>query len=232
MNKNITITDLFNAKIHFGHTKKFVSPKMFQYIHEINNKISIINLDLTLKLLIQSINFIENIIKNNGTILFVGTKRQASKIIKSYAEKISMPYVDNRWLGGLLTNYKTIKNSIDKLKELENSVEHNKFNHLTKKEILNTNKLLNKLKLKFDGIKKMDNIPDALFIVDTNYEKTALLEANKLKIPVIGIIDTNSDPDKIDYIIPANDDSTDSINFLLNIITQQIINIKKTKEEN
>lgn len=232
MNKNITISDLFNAKIHFGHTKKFVSPKMFPYIHEINNKISIINLDLTLKLLVQSLNFIENIIKNNGTILFVGTKRQASKIIKNYAEKMSMPYVDNRWLGGLLTNYKTIKNSIDKLKELENNLENNKFNHLTKKEILNTNKLLNKLRLKFDGIKNMDNIPDALFVVDTNYEKTALLEANKLKIPVIGIIDTNSDPDKIDYIIPANDDSTDSINFLLNIITQQIINIKKIKEEN
>ncbi|HIH2763283.1 MAG TPA: 30S ribosomal protein S2 [Candidatus Azoamicus sp.] len=232
MNKKITVTDLFNAKIHFGHTKKFVSPKMVKYVHEINNKISIINLDLTLKLLTQSLNFIENIIKNNGTILFVGTKRQASKIIKNYSEKISMPYVENRWLGGLLTNYKTIKNSINKLKELEANIENNNFKHLTKKEMLNTNKQLNKLKIKFNGIKNMENLPDALFIIDVNYEKTALLEATKLKIPVIGIVDTNSDPDKIDYIIPGNDDSTDSINFFLNIITEQIINIKKIKEGN
>lgn len=232
MNKKITITDLFKAKIHFGHTKKFVSPKMTKYIHEINNKISIINLDLTLKLLTQSLNFIENIIKNDGTILFVGTKRQASKIIKTYSEKISMPYVENRWLGGLLTNYKTIKNSINKLKDLESNIENNKFKHLTKKEMLNTNKQLNKLKLKFNGIKHMENIPDALFIVDINYEKTALLEANKLKIPVIGIVDTNSDPDKIDYIIPGNDDSTDSINFFLDIITEQIMHVKNIKEGN
>ena len=227
MNIKITITDLFKAKIHFGHTKKFVSPKMIKYIHEINNKISIINLDLTLKLLTQSLNFIENIIKNDGTILFVGTKRQASKIIKTYSEKISMPYVENRWLGGLLTNYKTIKNSV---KELESNIEKNNFKHLTKKEMLNTNKQLNKLRLKFNGIKNMENIPDALFIIDINYEKTALLEANKLNIPVIGIVDTNSDPDKIDYIIPGNDDSTDSINFFMNIIAEQIINIKNIKE--
>ncbi|HIH2762326.1 MAG TPA: 30S ribosomal protein S2 [Candidatus Azoamicus sp.] len=230
MNIKITITDLFKAKIHFGHTKKFVSPKMIKYIHEINNKISIINLDLTLKLLTQSLNFIENIIKNDGTILFVGTKRQASKIIKNYSEKISMPYVENRWLGGLLTNYKTIKNSVNKLKELESNIEKNNFKHLTKKEMLNTNKQLNKLRLKFNGIKNMENIPDALFIIDINYEKTALLEANKLNIPVIGIVDTNSDPDKIDYIIPGNDDSTDSINFFMNIIAEQIINIKNIKE--
>lgn len=230
MNIKITITDLFKAKIHFGHTKKFVSPKMIKYIHEINNKISIINLDLTLKLLTQSLNFIENIIKNDGTILFVGTKRQASKIIKTYSEKISMPYVENRWLGGLLTNYKTIKNSVNKLKELESNIEKNNFKHLTKKEMLNTNKQLNKLRLKFNGIKNMENIPDALFIIDINYEKTALLEANKLNIPVIGIVDTNSDPDKIDYIIPGNDDSTDSINFFMNIIAEQIINIKNIKE--
>lgn len=229
MNK-ISVTDLFKAKIHLGHTKKFVSPKMLQYIHDINNKISIINLDLTLKLLTQALNFIENIIKNNGTILFVGTKRQASKITKEYAEKISMPYVDNRWLGGLLTNYKTIKNSINKLKELENNLENNKFNHLTKKEMLNTNKQLNKLKLKLNGIKNMEKIPDALFLIDSNYEKIALLEAEKLKIPVISIVDTNSDPEKIDYIIPGNDDSTDSINFFLKTITDHITRIKKEKD--
>ena len=143
-----------------------------------------------------------------------------------------MPYVENRWLGGLLTNYKTIKNSINKLKELENNIEKNNLKYLTKKEMLNTNKQLNKLKLKFNGIKHMESIPDALFIIDVNYEKTALLEANKLNIPVIGIVDTNSNPDKIDYIIPGNDDSTDSINFFLNIITEQIINVKKIKEGN
>ena len=228
----LSIKNLFKAKIHFGHTKKFTSPKMAEYIFNINNNISIINLDLTLKLFMQALNFIENIIKNDGIILFVGTKRQASKIVKNYSELMKMPYVSNRWLGGLLTNYKTIKKSINKLKELENNITNNKFINLTKKELLNVNKDLNKLKLRFDGIKNMETIPDALFIIDINHEKTAMLEANKLNIPIIAIVDTNSNPDSIDYIIPGNDDSTDSINFYLKTISSQIMNIKKIKEEN
>lgn len=230
--EKISVTDLFKAKIHFGHTKKFVSPKMIQYIHKTNNKISIINLDLTLKLFVQALNFMENIIKNNGTILFVGTKRQASKITKIYAEKMDMPYIDNRWLGGLLTNYKTIKNSIGKLKDLETNINNNKLKHLTKKEILNMNKQLEKLKIRFDGIKNMEKMPNAIFIIDINYEKTALSEANKLKIPIIGIVDTNSNPEKVDYVVPGNDDSTDSIEFYLKTISEHIVNIKNIKENN
>lgn len=212
---DISISDLFNAKVHFGHLKRFVSPKMFKYVHSVNNKISIINLDLTLKMLNNALEFVNNVIKNDGVILFVGTKRQARKLVKEYAEKINMPYVNFRWLGGLLTNYKTIKNSIDRLKELELSLSNENDKKFTKKELLVLNRKLNKLKLSLDGIRNMDKIPDALFIIDVNYESIALLEASKLSIPVIGIVDTNSSPDLVDYLIPGNDDSTDSIKFYL-----------------
>lgn len=225
----ISITDLYKAKIHFGHLKKFVSPKMFKYIHSINNNMSILNLDLTLNSIKYALNFITNIIKNNGTILFVGTKKSASNLIKSYSEKINMPYVSTRWLGGSLTNYNTIKKSINKLKILEENFNKNKLTYLTKKEILKENKKLKKLKLNFEGIKNMVNLPQALFIIDTNYESIAVLEAKKLNIPIIAIVDSNSNPDNIDYIIPGNDDSTDSINLYLNIISNHIIKIKDKK---
>lgn len=212
---NISISDLFLAKVHFGHLKRFVSPKMSKYIYCVNNKISIINLDFTLKLLNDALVFANNVIKNNGVILLVGTKRQARKLIKEYAEKISMPYVNFRWLGGLLTNYKTIKNSIDKLKELESNLKSESSKKFTKKEILILNRKINKLKLSLDGIRNMGKLPDALFIIDVNYEAIALLEAKRLSIPVIGVVDTNSNPDLVDYVIPGNDDSADSIKFYL-----------------
>lgn len=212
---NVSVSDLFKSKVHFGHLKRYVSPKMFKYIHSINNKISIIDLDLTSKMLSNALFFVNSIIEKNGTILFVGTKKQASKLIKIYAEKIDMPYVNFRWLGGLLTNYKTMRNSIDKLKELESNLSPENNFKFTKKELLILNRKLNKLKLNLDGIRNMQKLPDALFIIDVNYESIALLEAKRLSIPVIGIVDTNSDPDFVDYIIPGNDDSTDSINFYL-----------------
>lgn len=224
--KEISITDMFKAKVHFGHLKRFISPKMSKYIYCMNNKMSIINLDLTLKFMVRSLNFIESIVKNNGVILFVGTKRQASKLVKFYAEKVSMPYVNFRWLGGLLTNYKTIRKSVKKLSELEEGKVKNNFQHLTKKEILIVNKKLEKLRLNLNGIKDMKGLPDALFIIDVNYELTALLEAIKLSIPVIGIVDTNGNPDNIDYLIPGNDDSMDSIKFYLDIISHHILDIK------
>lgn len=212
---NVSVSDLFKSKVHFGHLKRYVSPKMFKYIHSINNKISIIDLDLTSKMLSNALFFVNSIIEKNGTILFVGTKKQASKLIKNYAEKIDMPYVNFRWLGGLLTNYKTMRNSIDKLKELESNLSPENNFKFTKKELLILNRKLNKLKLNLDGIRNMQKLPDALFIIDVNYESIALLEAKRLSIPVIGIVDTNSNPDFVDYIIPGNDDSTDSINFYL-----------------
>lgn len=228
---NISVVDLFKAKVHFGHLKRFVSPKMMKYVYSVDNKISIINLDLTLKMLTKALNFIENIVKNNGVILFVGTKRQASTLVKFYSEKMSMPYVNFRWLGGLLTNYKTIKASVDKLKELEDNVGKETLEHLTKKEILMVSRKLKKLKLNLDGIKNMKVLPDALFIIDVNYESTALLEAKKLSIPVIGIVDTNSNPDNIDYLIPGNDDATDSIRFYLDVVSNHVLKLKQVKDK-
>jgi len=228
---NISVVDLFKAKVHFGHLKRFISPKMMKYVYSVDNKISIINLDLTLKMFINALNFIENIIKNNGVILFVGTKRQASNLIKIYSEKMAMPYVNFRWLGGLLTNYKTIKASIDKLKELEDDICKDTFQHLTKKEMLMMTRKLKKLKLNLDGIKNMKTLPDALFIIDVNYESTALLEAKKLSIPVIGIVDTNSNPDDVNYLIPGNDDATDSIRFYLDVVSDHILKLKQIKEK-
>lgn len=229
--KEISIIDMFNAKVHFGHLKRFMSPKMFCYVHSINNKISIINLDLTLKKISNALNFVENLIKNNGVILFIGTKRQASKLIKEYAEKVAMPYINFRWLGGLLTNYKTIKSSINKLVELEENISKNKLPKLTKKETLLNNRKLYKLRLNFNGIKNLKKLPDALFVIDVKYESTAVSEAIKLAIPIIGIVDTNSDPKGINYLIPGNDDSSDSIKFYLDILCTRISKIKHSKKE-
>lgn len=225
----ISIKNLFEAKVHFGHLKRFICPKMTKYIYNTNNKMSIINLDLTLNSIKKTLNFIENIIANNGNILFVGTKKQATKLIKLHAEKINMPYVNSRWLGGTLTNYDTIKKSISKLKDLEIKIKNEKLSHLTKKELLAENKKLKKLKLNFEGIKNMSNLPDALFIIDIKYEITAVLEARKLNIPIIGIVDSNCDPDLVDYIIPGNDDSSDSINFYLETFNNHIKTIQNKK---
>lgn len=225
----ISIKNLFEAKVHFGHLKRFICPKMIKYIHSTNNKMSIINLDITLNSIKKTLNFIENIINNNGNILFVGTKRQASNLIKIYAEKTNMPYVNFRWLGGTLTNYDTIKKSILKLKDLETKIKNEKLAHLTKKELLEENKKLKKLKLNFEGIKNMHDLPSALLIIDIKYEITAVLEAKKLNIPIIGVVDSNSDPDLVDYIIPGNDDSSDSIKFYLETFNNHIKTIQNKK---
>lgn len=219
---DITVVDLFKAKVHFGHLKKFVSPKMVKYIYHINNKMSIINLDLTLFALNRAIKFIETIVKKNGVILFIGTKKQARQSIFNYSKDICMPYVNYRWLGGTLTNYNTIKKSIDKLKILEEQIKNDKFKHLTKKENLMITRKLTKLKLYLDGIKDMKKIPDAIFVIDVGYEKIAILEAKKLSIPIIGVVDTNSDPSDIDYLIPGNDDSIESINLYLNVVSKSV----------
>ncbi len=224
--REITVVDMFKSKIHFGHLRRFVSPKMREYIYTFNNKISIINLDLTLKLMARALNFMESIIKNKGVILFVGTKRQANKSIEKYAKEISMPYVNCRWLGGILTNYKIIRKSIKKIKDLEDGLQSNNFDHLTKKEKSIKIKKLKRLKINLNGIKDMSRLPNALFVIDVNYESTALLEAAKLSIPTIGIVDTNSNPDMVNYVIPGNDDSVNSIDFILNVICDHIKKLK------
>lgn len=224
---NLNIIDLFKAKVHFGHLKRFVCPKMSKYIHHVNNKISIIDLNMTSKYFGDALNFIIDIIKNNGTILFVGSKKQASNVVKICANDVNMPYVDYRWLGGTLTNYRTVRQSVKKLKTLEDSVKDKNSDFLTKKEVLYINRNIEKLKLNFDGIRNMKALPDALFIIDVKYESIAVKEANKLSIPIIGIVDTNSDPSTIDYPIPGNDDSVEAINLYLSLIKDAIFSVKK-----
>lgn len=224
---DLNIIDLFKAKVHFGHLKRFICPKMSKYIHHVNNKISIIDLNMTFKHLINALNFTTELAKNNGVILFVGSKKQASNVVESYSNDIQMPYVNYRWLGGTLTNYKTIKQSIKKLKTLEESVKDKNSEFLTKKEILFINRNITKLKLNFEGIRNMKSLPDALFVIDVRYESIAVKEAKKMSIPVIGIVDTNSDPSNIDYPIPGNDDSVEAIKLYLSLMKDSILNSKK-----
>ncbi len=203
---------MLEAGVHFGHQTRYWNPKMAPYIFGQRNKIHIVNLEKSLPLYNDAMNFIGKLASNGGRVLFVGTKRAASNVIKEEAERCGMPYVNHRWLGGMLTNYKTIKLSINRLKELEamaadGSMEQ-KFN---KKEALGLKRQLEKLERSVGGIKNMRGIPDAMFVVDTGHEDIAVAEARKLGIPVIGVVDTNNDPDVVDYVVPGNDDAIRAI---------------------
>lgn len=214
----INMQDLLKAGAHFGHQTKFWNPKMKKYIYGINNKIHILNLEYTFIALKQVHSIIKKIISKNKKIIFVGTKKAANLIISEEATKVDQPYVNHRWLGGMLTNYKTIRQSIKKLRELELMRDNGILNKLTKKEILLTNRKLQKLEKCLGGIKNMIGLPEALFVIDVTKERIAINEANKLGILVIGIVDTNSNPDGIDYIIPGNDDSINAIKIYTKII--------------
>lgn len=209
----VSMQDMLKAGVHFGHQTRYWNPKMSSYIYGSRNKIHIIDLGKTLPLFQDAMNFISSTAANKGKILFVGTKYAAQDIIQQEAERCKMPFVNRRWLGGMLTNYKTIRQSIKRLKELEAMFDSGKFGRLTKKEILNLEREKAKLVSSLGGIKNMGGIPDALFVVDVGHEKIAVREANRLGIPVIGIVDSNNDPDGISYIIPGNDDSTRAIRF-------------------
>lgn len=211
MTASITMRDMLKAGVHFGHQTCRWNPKMGPYIYGARNKIHIINLESSLPLLIDALNFMGKLASKKGKILFVGTKSAAHEIIREQAIRCRMPYVDHRWLGGMLTNYKTIRQSIKRLKELENMFEKNAFGRLNKKEILGLTREKEKLERSLGGIKNMGGLPDALFVIDVGHEKIAIAEANRLSIPVIGIVDTNNSPKGIDYIIPGNDDSIRSI---------------------
>ncbi|CEL12281.1 30S ribosomal protein S2 [Candidatus Portiera aleyrodidarum] len=224
----INMHDLLKAGAHFGHQTKFWNPKMKKYIYGVNNKIHILNLEYTLFALKKVNEIIKKIMMNNKKIIFVGTKKAANLIICEEAKKVNQPYVNNRWLGGMLTNYKTIRQSIKKLRELELMRDNGILKKLTKKEILLTNRKLQKLEKDLGGIKNMIGLPEALFVVDVNKERIAINEANKLGILVIGIVDTNSNPDGIDYIIPGNDDSINAIKIYTKIIATYC---KKNKEK-
>jgi small subunit ribosomal protein S2 len=205
---NITMRQMLEAGVHFGHQTRYWNPKMSNYIFGQRNKIHVINLEQTMPMFSDAMNFIGKLASNGGKILFVGTKRAARDVIREEAERCHMPYVNHRWLGGMLTNYKTIRQSIKRLKDLEameadGSLE-TRFN---KKEALNLRREKEKLERSLGGIKDMNGTPDALFVIDTGYEKIAVAEARKLGIPVIAVVDTNNDPEDIDYVIPGNDDA-------------------------
>jgi small subunit ribosomal protein S2 len=208
---DITMRDMLKAGVHFGHQTCHWNPKMGPYIYGIRSKIHIINLETSLPMMKEAMNILGKIASRKGKILFVGTKPAATAIIREEAQRCRMPYVDHRWLGGMLTNYKTIRQSIKRLKELDAMIEKNAFGRLTKKEILNLTRDREKLNRSLGGIKNMGGLPDALFVVDVGHENIAVAEANRLSIPVIGIVDTNNSPKGISYVIPGNDDSIRSI---------------------
>jgi small subunit ribosomal protein S2 len=203
---------MLEAGVHFGHQTRYWNPKMAPYIFGQRNKIHIVNLEKTLPLYDEALNYVGKLAANGGRILFVGTKRAAQETIKEEAIRCGMPYVNHRWLGGMLTNFKTIKQSIKRLKELEAMFEDGSVNQrFHKKEALGLKRELEKLERSMGGIKDMPGIPDALFVIDVGHEKIAISEARKLGIPLVGVVDTNSDPEPIDYVIPGNDDSIRAI---------------------
>ncbi|MEM9253962.1 MAG: 30S ribosomal protein S2 [Pseudomonadota bacterium] len=219
----VSMRDLLQAGAHFGHQTRYWNPKMDQYIFGARNKIHIINLEHTVPAFNEALELVKRLATNKNKILFVGTKRAAGKIIREQAEKADMPYVSHRWLGGMLTNYKTIRASIKRLRDLEAQQTDGTFEKLTKKEALMRSRDMEKLERSIGGIKDMGGLPDALFVVDVDHERIAITEANKLGIPVIGIVDTNSNPDGIDYVIPGNDDAIRAIKLYVTAVADACV---------
>ncbi|MGD8935123.1 MAG: 30S ribosomal protein S2 [Thiogranum sp.] len=207
----VSMRQMLEAGVHFGHQARFWNPKMAPFIFGERSKIHIINLEKTLPLYNEALNFIGKLVGNKGTVLFVGTKRSARDTIRNEAQRCKMPYVDHRWLGGMLTNFKTVRQSIKRLKDLEAMEQDGTFEKMSKKEALMLRREKDKLDRSLGGIKDMNRLPDAMFIVDVGHEKIAVAEAKKLGIPVVGIVDSNNSPDNIDYVIPGNDDSIRAI---------------------
>ncbi|RKZ91674.1 MAG: 30S ribosomal protein S2 [Candidatus Parabeggiatoa sp. nov. 1] len=220
---NISMRQMLEAGVHFGHQTRYWNPKMAPYIFGERNKIHIINLENTLPMYNEAANFLGQLVAKKGTILFVGTKRAAQEVVKEAAIRCGMPYVNRRWLGGMLTNYKTVRNSIKRLKDLETYTQDGSLYRLTKKEALSRTRELEKLERSLGGIKDMNGLPDALFIIDVGYERIAVKESAKLGIPVVGVVDTNNNPMNVDYIIPGNDDAIRAITLYANGIADAII---------
>jgi len=220
---SITMRQMLEAGVHFGHQTRFWNPKMAPYIFGARNKIHIINLEKSLPMYQEALKFGRTLAANNGTILFVGTKRQAREIVMEEATRAGMPFVDFRWLGGMMTNYKTVKGSLKRLKDLEQMVEDGSLAKLSKKEALTYSRELEKLQRAMGGIKDMGGVPDAVFVIDVGYHKIAVTEAKKLGVPVIGVVDTNNSMDGVDYIIPGNDDSTRAIRLYARGVADAIL---------
>ncbi len=218
-----TMRQMLEAGVHFGHQTRFWNPKMAAYIFGHRNKIHIINLEKTLAKYNEAMAFVKKMSAKKGTILFVGTKRQAREILAEEAQRCAMPYVDERWLGGMLTNFKTVKLSIKRLKDLEQMQQDGTFERMSKKEALTFSRELVKLQKSMGGIKDMPGLPDAIFVIDVGYHKIAITEASKLGIPVIGIVDTNHSPEGINYVIPGNDDSSRAIRLYARGVADAIL---------
>ena len=218
----ISMRDMLAAGVHFGHQKRFWNPKMGGHIFGSRNRIHIINLEATVPALEAALTEVRRLAARRNKILFVGTKRVASKVIREQAQRVGMPYIDRRWLGGTLTNYKTIRQSVRRLTDLEADDAAGKFDLLTKKEALQKRRMMEKLTRSLGGIKEMGGLPDALFVVDVNHERIAVTEANKLGIPVIGVVDTNSDPDGVDFVIPGNDDAIRAVRLFVTAVADAI----------
>lgn len=220
---DITMRQLLEAGVHFGHRTRYWNPRMEEFIFGDRNRIHIINLEQTLPLLRDACNYAGKIAASGGRILFVGTKRAAREAIEEEAARCGMPYVSQRWLGGMLTNFKTVKASVKRLIDMEKQVDDGSINRLTKKEQLMFQRELEKLRRSLGGIKAMPSLPDGLFIIDTGYEKNAVAEARKLGIPVIAVVDSNNDPSLVDCVIPGNDDATRAIRVYTQCIADAII---------
>jgi len=224
-----TMREMLAAGVHFGHQKRFWNPKMDKYIFGINHKIHIINLEKSLPLFEDALNVIGKVASKKGKVLFVGTKRQAQEIIKEESLRCGMPYVNHRWLGGMLTNYKTIRQSIKRLHELEKMQADGGFDRMIKKEALSLSRDMEKLERTLGGIKNMGGIPDLVVVIDAKEENIAITEARCLGIPIVSVVDTNTNPDGIDYVIPGNDDALRAIRFYMKHFADAVLDAKGTK---
>jgi len=220
---SVTMRQMLEAGVHFGHQTRYWNPKMAPFIFGHRNKIHIINLEKTLVMYQEAVKFVRQLSSNKGSILFVGTKRQAREIIREEAVRASTPFVDHRWLGGMLTNFKTVKLSIKRLRDMELMVQDGSLEKLSKKEQLTFQREMVKLDRSLGGIKEMNGLPDALFVIDVGYQKGAITEANKLGIPVVGVVDTNHSPDGVDYVIPGNDDASRAVRLYARGIADAIL---------
>jgi small subunit ribosomal protein S2 len=220
---SVTMRQMLEAGVHFGHQTRYWNPKMAEYIFGQRNKIHIVNLEKTMQMYQEAMKFVRQLASNKGTILFVGTKRQAREIVAEEAARCSMPYVDARWLGGMLTNFKTVKLSLKRLKDLEQMKEEGTFEKMNKREALTLQRELEKLDKSMGGIKDMGGLPDALFVIDVGYHKIAVTEANKLGIPIIGVVDTNHSPIGIAHVIPGNDDSSRAIRLYARGVADSVL---------
>ena len=220
---SVSMREMLEAGVHFGHQTRFWNPGMAPHIFGHRNKIHIINLESTVKRISEAVKFVKTLAANKGVIMFVSTKRASREIIAQEAARCKMPYVDQRWLGGMMTNFKTVKASINRLKEMEAVVLEGGLENLTKKDALNFNRNLDKLNKGLGGIKELSALPDAIFIIDVGYHKIAVQEANALNIPVVGVVDTNNSPAGVDYVIPGNDDSSRAVKLYAREIADAII---------